>query len=94
MAAVKKKRNYKREYEIYHGKPEEIKKRASRNAARRSAVKAGTAKKGDGKDVHHKDGNPKNNGKGNTATISRSKNRSMGGAKSKPYTKTARPKKK
>lgn len=46
-------RNYKREYETYQGKPEQIKKRAMRNAARAKMVKAGKAKKGDGKDVAH-----------------------------------------
>ncbi len=79
-----KKRNYKREYALYHGKPEQIKRRAARNKSRRDAVKAGKASKGDGKDVHHKDGNPKNNSSKNTAVISRSKNRAMGGASSKP----------
>ena len=86
MAA--KKRDYKREYAIYHGKPEQIKRRAGRNAARRKAVAAGKAKKGDGKDVHHKDGNTLNNSSSNISVISRSKNRAMGGAKSKPGTKT------
>jgi hypothetical protein len=46
-------RNYKREYETYQGKPEQIKNRAMRNAARAKMVKAGKAKKGDGKDVGH-----------------------------------------
>ena len=46
-------RNYKREYETYQGKPEQIKKRAMRNAARAKMVKAGKAHKGDGKDVGH-----------------------------------------
>lgn len=46
-------RDYKREYETYQGKPDQIKKRAMRNAARAKMVKAGKAKKGDGKDVDH-----------------------------------------
>lgn len=46
-------RNYKREYETYQGKPEQIKKRAMRNAARAKMVKAGKAHKGDGMDVDH-----------------------------------------
>jgi len=86
-------RDYKREYEIYHGKPEQIKRRTGRNAARRTAVAAGKASKGDGKDVHHKNGNTRDNSAKNTSVISRSKNRAMGGASSKPYTKTAKPKK-
>lgn len=47
-------RNYRREYDNYQGKPEQIKNRAKRNAARAAMVKAGRAKKGDGKDVDHK----------------------------------------
>lgn len=46
-------RNYKKEYETYQGKPEQIKKRDMRNAARRAAMKAGKVRKGDGKDVDH-----------------------------------------
>lgn len=46
-------RNYKREYELYHAKPEQKKNRAARNAARAKMMKAGKVKKGDGKDVAH-----------------------------------------
>lgn len=46
-------RNYKREYQTYHGKPEQVKKRDARNAARSAAIKAGKVRKGDGKDVAH-----------------------------------------
>lgn len=48
-----KDRNYRREYDTYQGKPEQIKKRDTRNAARAKMVKAGKVKKGDGKDVAH-----------------------------------------
>lgn len=48
-----KDRNYRREYDTYQGKPEQIKKRDTRNAARTKMVKAGKVKKGDGKDVAH-----------------------------------------
>lgn len=58
-----KPRNYKQEYADYHGKPEKIKERAQRNAARKTMVNAGKAKKGDGKDVDHKI--PIRNGGGN-----------------------------
>ena len=51
-------RNYKKEYENYQGKPEQIKRRDSRNKARAMMVKAGKAHKGDGMDVEHKNGNP------------------------------------
>jgi len=46
-------RNYRAEYDNYQGKPEQIKKRAARNAARAKMAKAGKVKKGDGKDVDH-----------------------------------------
>lgn len=47
-------RNYKKEYAEFHGKPEEIKKRAERVKARRMLEKTGAVHKGDGKDVDHK----------------------------------------
>lgn len=46
-------RDYKREYELFQGKPEQIKLRAERVKARRMMEKAGLAHKGDGKDVDH-----------------------------------------
>ena len=46
-------RDYKKEYRDYQGKPEQIKRRAQRNAARRAAEKAGKVHKGDGKEVDH-----------------------------------------
>jgi hypothetical protein len=72
---VKKKRDYKKEYQEYHGKPSQIKDRASRNKARAQAVKNGSARKGDGKEVDHKDNNPRNNSSGNTRVVSRETNR-------------------
>lgn len=60
----------------YNSKPEQIAKRASRNAARSKMVKAGRVKKGDGKDVAHKNNNPKDNSKRNLAVQSKAKNRS------------------
>ncbi|HUT87321.1 MAG TPA: HNH endonuclease [Candidatus Heimdallarchaeota archaeon] len=70
-------RDYRREYDTFHKKPEQKKRRAARNTARAQAEKAGRVKKGDGKDVHHKDGNPRNNSAGNKSIMSRSKNRSI-----------------
>jgi hypothetical protein len=46
-------RDYRAEYDKYQGKPDQIKKRAQRNAARAKLMKAGKVKKGDGKDVAH-----------------------------------------
>ena len=79
-------RNYRKEYDNYHAKPEQKKNRAMRNAARKDAIKNGRAAKGDGKDVHHvrpisKGGK---NTPGNTVVTSRSQNRSF------PRTKNAK----
>ena len=69
-------RNYRKEYDNYHGKPEQIKRRNARNAARSKMVKAGAAKKGDGKDVAHRNGNPRDNRRGNLKVVSKTSNRS------------------
>ena len=53
MAEASSKRNYKQEYAEFHGKPEQVKKRAQRVKARRMLEKEGTVSKGDGKDVDH-----------------------------------------
>ena len=68
-------RNYKKEYNSYHSKTKQKKRRAGRNKARRLMIKAGRAKKGDGKDVHHKARNPKNNSRSNLKIQSKKKNR-------------------
>lgn len=69
-------RDYKSEYENYHGKPEQIKRRVARDKARRAMQKAGKVTKGSGKDVNHKDGNPLNNDPSNLEATSKKKNRS------------------
>ena len=68
-------RNYKQDYEQFQSKPEQIKDRASRNAARAKEEKNGNVNKGDRKDVHHVDGNPQNNTSKNIRIGPRSKNR-------------------
>lgn len=70
-------RNYRQEYDNYHGKPEQRANRSKRVLARRKMEDEGEVKKGDGKDVHHKDGDPQNNSDGNLEVMSKSKNRSM-----------------
>ena len=67
-------RNYRKEYDNYHSKPEQRENRSSRNKARRKLQKAGYNLKG--KDVDHKDGNPKNNGRKNLRVVSKGYNRS------------------
>ena len=74
---MKKARDYKREYALFHGKPEQIKRRAQRNKSRRMLAKQGLVHKGDGMDVHHADNNTSNMARGNLRVIPRSKNRSM-----------------
>lgn len=76
-------RNYRKEYDNYQGKPEQIKRRASRNAARAELAKSGKVRKGDGKDVNHRNGNPTDNKKSNLQVQSKSANRSY------PRTKSA-----
>lgn len=71
------KRDYGQEYSSYHGKSEQKKKRAKRNAARAKMVKSGAVSKGDGKDVDHKKGVAAGNGKANLRVQSKSTNRSI-----------------
>ena len=67
-------RNYRKEYDNYQGRPEQIKNRASRNAALALIKKVNGGKpKGD---VHHKDRNPRNNTPNNLSVVSKSRNRS------------------
>jgi hypothetical protein len=73
------KRNYRKEYDTYHARPEQKKRRAGRNAANR------IVKPGPGKEVHHRNGNPLDNRRKNLAAIPKSKNRRM-----QPKTKTRR----
>lgn len=68
-------RDYAKEYREYHSRPEQIKKRSSRNKARALMIKSGKAHKGDGKDVDHKDRNANNNSLKNLRVVSQKKNR-------------------
>jgi 5-methylcytosine-specific restriction endonuclease McrA len=83
-------RNYKKEYDSYHSKPEQKKKRAKRNAARKQAERTGKVKKGDGKDIDHKKPlrSGGSNSKKNLRVRSKSDNRADNGGKG------GRPKKK
>lgn len=72
-----KPRDYRREYDAYQGKPEQIKNRAKRNAARRKLMAAGKVRKGDGKDVDHKRGIGAGNGASNLRVQSKHANRSF-----------------
>ena len=73
---TEKKRNYKKEYKEYHGKPAQIKARAQRNAAR---AKLGLAV-GDPREADHKNPISKggSNRKDNLRAVSRATNRRKG----------------
>ena len=78
MPYVNKPRPYKKEYEQYQGTPEQIKKRAMRNAARAKLAKEGKVHKGDGKDVAHVKALDKGGTNGNGVRVeSKSANRSF-----------------
>lgn len=74
----KEPRNYKEEYAAYHGKPKQIKNRATRNAARKIKEKSGAVRKGDGKEVDHVRGVGRGNSSGNLRVVSRATNRKKG----------------
>ena len=74
------KRNYKKEYRDYHGKPKQLADRVKRNTARHKAEKAGRVHKGDGKEIDHirplsKGGS---NGPKNVRVVKRTTNRRKG----------------
>ena len=66
-------RNYRSEYDKYHSKPEQKKRRAERNKARREAVRKHGKNALKGKDVHHETHNTASK---KTKILDRSKNRS------------------
>jgi hypothetical protein len=85
-------RNYKREYELQK-KRGEHKKRMERQRARRAMDAKGIDRTG--KDVSHKKALARGGKNSDGYKLeSPSTNRARGGAMSKPYTKTKRPKKK
>ena len=72
----RKKRNYRKEYDSYHGTAEQRKNRSTRNKARRKL----NLKKGDPREVDHKKPLSKGggNGTGNLRAVSRTANRKKG----------------
>ena len=63
-------RNYKKEYENYHSRPDQKLRRAARNAARRRFKDADP-----NLDVHHKDNDPLNNDLNNLSLVTKHYNR-------------------
>lgn len=74
---ARKPRNYKREYEKYQGRPDQIRRRSMRNKARRKMVKKHGRAKLRGKDVGHLRGIGGGNGSKNLRIQSKRKNRSF-----------------
>jgi len=72
----KAKRNYRKEYDNFHAKPEQRTRNASRKRARRKLERSGRVKPFDGKDVDHKNKNASDNSDGNLRVRGRSANRS------------------
>ena len=68
-------RNYKKEYDDYHGTERQKKRRAARNKARRHMEMSGRVSRGDGKEVDHKDFNPENNNSSNLRVVKAKTNR-------------------
>ena len=64
--------DYDREYQA---RPEQVKKRVARNAARRMMIQKHGSSALAGKDVDHRDGNATNNSKSNLKIMDRSENR-------------------
>jgi len=60
----------------YQARPEQVKKRVARNAARRLMIKKHGKAALKGKDIDHKRGTKAGNGPSNLQIMSRSKNRS------------------
>ena len=75
QAWYKEGRNYRKEYDNYHAKPEQRERNAARLRARRLMVKDGKVTKFDKKDIHHKDNNPLNNEDGNLKVTTQKWNR-------------------
>lgn len=67
-------RNYRKEYDTYHGKPDQIKNRAQRNSARSEKAKTTDVS---GKEVHHKNAirHGGSNASSNLSVTSASKNK-------------------
>jgi len=69
---VKKRRNYRKEYDEYHSK--HLKDNNARHRARYHAEKKGTVSVGDGKEIDHKNNNPRDNSAKNLRIVSRKTN--------------------
>lgn len=69
-------RDYRKEYDNYHSRPEQRKRNDQRKKTRRLMEKNGRVKKFDGKDVDHKNHDTSDMSPGNLRVMSKSQNRS------------------
>ncbi|QLD33182.1 HNH endonuclease [Mannheimia varigena] len=78
--ATKRNRDYKKEYRIYHGTPEQIANRAKRNNARREMAKEVGKSALKGKEIDHKQPLSKggSNARSNLQVLSKTANRKKG----------------
>jgi hypothetical protein len=70
-------RDYRKEYDDYHGRSEQKKRRAERNRARRKAEREGRVEKGDSKEVHHTNASRKGKLDGPTRVVNKKTNRKI-----------------
>jgi|TARA_R110000796_G_scaffold41790_4_gene103697 hypothetical protein len=68
-------RNYRKEYDEYHGTERQKKRRSARNKARRYMQKNGRVSKGDSKEVDHKNYNTEDNRPSNLRVVDKKTNR-------------------
>jgi hypothetical protein len=71
------KRNYRREYKLFHSKTIQKKRRAGRNHARRLMLRLGKVKKFSLYDIDHKNHNTLDNRPKNLRIMTKYKNRSI-----------------
>jgi len=67
-------RDYRKEYDEYHGTAEQRKRRAARNRARRHLEKNGRVHKGDGKHIDHINYNAEDNSSKNLRVVDKKTN--------------------
>ena len=77
---VRRKRNYRKQHDDFHGTEKQKNYRVARNKARRKAEREGRVRKGDGKEIDHKRSLSRGGGNGreNLRVVSRRANRRKG----------------